>query len=147
MKAGAIMGFTECDDAMGSGMFFSLPDDGDTATLKLMGEPEPREGSFKNKPRTQYVFPVVSEDGLQLWTVGARLYRRLRDGYKKYKAGALKVTRHGKKDSQQTTYDLQPCKLHKKLAGYVKDVSLREVAEIMKPPADVPAQPKDDIPF
>lgn len=142
------MGFQDCDDAMGPGLFFGLEDDNDMGTVKLMGEPMPRHGTYRNKPRTQYVFPVVSEDGLQLWTVGAKLYRRLRDDWKKYSAGALKVTRHGEKNDQQTTYGLQPVTVLKSLAKLAKAVSKKDVADIMEPPSQTGGKKGgDDIPF
>ena len=101
------MSFNDCDGAM-TGLFFSLENDGDKATVVFLGEPIPKQGTYKGKPRTQHCFAVATEEGTLVWTVGNKLYRRLRDGWKTFTAKAVCIIRHGEKDDPSTKYELTP---------------------------------------
>lgn len=100
------MGWNECDQAIKSGVFFSLEDDGDRDVVIFLAPPDPRMSTYKGQERGQACFPVLTDAGLQVWPVGSRLYRQLKKGWADYSKKAVNVIRHGKKEDTATKYEL-----------------------------------------
>lgn len=109
-KDGGQMSFKGCDEVLPPQMFLSMVDDGDTAVVVFVGEPVPREETFKKATRYRYYFPVVSKEGLQAWGVGSKTYRILRDDWPTYLRKPFRITRHGAAGSTDTKYELEPSK-------------------------------------
>jgi len=105
------MGFKDCDKVLPPSTFVSLSEDGDTIQLVFMAEPIPREEQYRGKTRYRYYFPVVTKNGLQVWGVGSKLYRTLRDQWDQYDRKCFVVTRRGASGSRDTVYDFSPKKI------------------------------------
>lgn len=99
------MGFADCNKVLPPTTFVSLPNDGDSLDLVFVGEPIPREEQYRGQARHRYYFPVVSKDGLQVWGIGSKLYRKLRDDWTAYYRKFFKVIRRGASGSQATVYE------------------------------------------
>ncbi|GAG82457.1 unnamed protein product [marine sediment metagenome] len=123
-KDGDRVSFKGCDDVLPPQMFLSLKDDGDMAMVVFVGEPVPREEQFRKVTRYRYYFPVVTKEGLQVWGVGSRTYRVLRDGWSDYLKKGFTVTRHGAAGSTDTSYELEsdniPVGIGRMVADYAK---------------------------
>ena len=98
------MSFEQCDKEVGVGMFTSLADDGDTMDMIFLAEPVPREESYMGATRKRAYFPVLTSQGLQVWGVGAKTYRYLREAWVSVHNRQTTVTRVGKKGSTETRY-------------------------------------------
>lgn len=140
------MAFKDSDKAMGAGVFFRLVDDGDSGVVAFVGEPVPRRGEFRGTPRTQFVFPVVTKDGLQVITVGTRMYVEIRDNWKAYSKAACRIRRVGHKNDQDTKYPIKPCAVPAALKAKIKVVTDADKKQIIAS-ALGGAGGGDDIPF
>ena len=129
------MTFKESDESMAGGLFLQLEDDGDSVTVIFVGEPIPRESEFKGKSRKQFCFPVVSEAGLGVWTVGVKRYKQLRDSWKSATKAAVLITRKGKAGDTQTTYEFGPraipAALRKERAA-IEESDIADMLEMLK---------------
>ena len=125
------MAFKECDEVMAGTTFVSLANDGDTAHLLFVGEPIPREEEFRGRTRHRAYFPVVTKDGLQVWGVGSKLYRRLRDAWRDYHKVCYKVTRVGESGSTATTYGLKKVVMPPVVKAKAKEVTPKVVKAFM----------------
>lgn len=121
------MAFKDCDEVMASTTFFSLANDGDTAHLLFVGEPIPREEEYRGKPRHRAYFPVVTKDGLKVWGLGSKLYRRLRDAWVDYFNVCYLVTRMGESGSTATTYGLKQVATPKAVKAKAKEVTPKAI--------------------
>ena len=133
------MPFKECDEALSAGLFVVMADDGETAEGVFVGEPIAREGEFRGKARTQFLFPIVTEDGLQVWTVGSRIYRQLRDGWKKYNKHQVRIVRHGKKNDPYTKYELVAKTPSQAFKGLLRKVKPKDIKDALEAAAGIAA--------
>ena len=122
------MSFEETDKVLGAG-FFRLKDDGDSGVVILLGEPMPRVNRFQGKKRTQACFPVLTEAGVQVWSMGPQLYTRIKKRWKSLLGKTITVTRIGEKGDMATKYDLKPSTPNAKWKDLLKKVDRAEVAE------------------
>jgi hypothetical protein len=113
-------------------MFLNLKEDGEEVILLLLGEPQPRVSVYQGKERSQAVFPVLTPDGVKVWAAGARVYRKLKEGWSEYSLNAVKVTRHGEANSQATTYELKTVKRPAGLAKMLTKAVHKEAAEALE---------------
>lgn len=116
------MGFKECDKEL-RGIFIDLRKDNDQVALVMVGEPEVRQDVYQGVRRSRACFPVLTELGLSVWVVGSRLYRTLKDDWKRLKGKTLVVTRHGKKGDTGTAYEVEPVTGFPKLLTAAKSVT------------------------
>lgn len=141
------MPFKQCDEALSAGLFVVMADDGETAEGVFVAEPIAREGEFRGKARTQFLFPLVTEDGLQVWTVGSRIYRQLRDGWKNYYKKQVRIVRQGKKNDPHTKYKLEAKAPSQAFKGLLRKVKPKDIKEALEAAAGTAATGEtDEIP-
>ena len=121
------MTWNDCDGALKSGLFFSLHDDKEEAVIQIVGEPTPRHGVYNGKPRTQFVFPCATVEGLQVWPVGAKIYKRLRDERKTLIGKPVKVRRMGKAGETSTWYEFVPVTAPAALKKVVQSITEADI--------------------
>jgi len=142
------MSFKESDAAMPPSRFLKLEDDGDTVDVVFVGEPVPRKSMYHKAERTQFCFPVMQDDGsLVLWTVGVRLYIRLRDGWEKFHNKRVRITRHGVKDDQATRYDFESKPLTQAMVKAMKGLTPSDLDELFTSPGASDPDQGHDIPI
>ena len=125
------MTFEQSDSQLGGGLYFKLEDHGDSETVMFVGEPMPKATQFKGKKRTVFVFPIVTLDGLQVWTAGAKVYKHIRDNWGDFNGSAVKVTRNGKTGDKNTTYSFTKAKISKGLEKTYEPITLENIVEIV----------------
>lgn len=126
------MSFKGCDEVLPPQMFVALSDDNDIAVMVFVGEPIPREETFKQQTRHRYYFPVVTKEGMQVWGVGSKTYRTLRDDWDTYLQKCFTVTRHGASGSTSTTYTLDAAKAPAAVTKVVNQMDIRKVDAFLK---------------
>jgi len=102
------MGFNDCDSQAKSVRYITLKDDGDGIDLLIVDEPMPRTSDFRGQKRKEFLFPVIDESGLALWSVGVTMYRYLRDNWDKICRRPFRLVRVGKAGDTATVYNLAP---------------------------------------
>ena len=126
------MGFKACNDALRQGLYVQLDKDKATVEVVFLEEPEAVEASYRGKPRTKFLFPVLTEEGVKIWSCGVQLYRHIRDAWTTVHRKAVTVTRHGKKDDPATKYAIatvrQPAWVKKALSS-LKSETIQEAFE------------------
>lgn len=125
------MGFKDCEKVLPVSTFVSLPDDNDMAEMMFVGEPIPREEQYRSQTRYRYYFPVITKDGLQVWGVGAKIYRHLRDSWQRFLRKAFTVTRHGTAGSQGTTYDFASIKTPAVISKHLRTEDDKTIAAFL----------------
>ena len=121
------MGFKDCNEMFGPGLFLQLRNDQDSVDLVLVDEPRSRETEFRGKPRKQAMFPVATTDGLLLWTVGSRLYHKIEASWKEFFKKPIRVTRHGAANDPQTVYIIERIPATSKLTASVRSAKPLEI--------------------
>lgn len=126
------MGFKNTREEMGTGLYVRLEDDGDSIVVIFLDEPEPRHGTYRGKPRIQAIFPVCTVDGIKILTTGAKRCKVIEDRWSELYLSAVKITRHGVRDSKDTTYTMQVVKPSKALEKARADIESDELREAME---------------
>lgn len=104
------MAFADCEPHAAIAEFLHLENDKDSVVAIFLDEPLPREGAFRNSTRIQFIFPLMTKEGIKIWTVGKLMYRKLFDLWDDVAGIPVTITRKGKKKSLDTTYEVVPYK-------------------------------------
>jgi hypothetical protein len=99
------MTWEDTDKAMAASRFFKLADDGATAEIVFVGEPEPvkKEGKGGVTAR-RYYMPVYFNGEVMTWDCSRDTISRIAALPGRGYARRFVVTRHGKKDDPRTYY-------------------------------------------
>lgn len=89
------------------GVYFKLSDDGEAQIIVFVGEPVLRRDRRYGQERVQSVFPVLTAEGLRVWTVGKRLTSQIRTMWEKIQGKAVHVMRIGRASDIKTKYRLE----------------------------------------
>jgi hypothetical protein len=138
------MGFKECIEAMPPSIFFSLEKDKDSEIVFFYEEPFPISTKLQGVEKIRYAFPVVTEVGLCFWTVGVKMFKRLRDNWKTFGNKPVLITRYGDKGDTSTHYDLQVAELPEGVQAVLATITPDEYHAAVKACVDVAARSEDE---
>lgn len=110
----------ESANRMANPNFFSLKEDGDTANVVFLAEPEVKHGDYNGKPKVGFVFPVLHDGEVKCWEVGPILLKAIQEDWENLYQRLVTITRNGRKGSRDTVYDLKPIKMPPTLAKELK---------------------------
>lgn len=125
------MAFENTNEAFGPGLYFRLDDDGDSDTIMILGEPEPRISTYDGEEVVQAMFPIWHEDRVQVWTTSQRTCREIQRHWPDWQNRPLKVTRSGERGSSQTKYTFEPQRQTKLFKDAVESVSASDIEKAM----------------
>ena len=89
---------------LGGGNFTFLSSDGETITFIIVGPPVPITTMYNKVPQQRIGWPVVTEDGFQLFICGKRPSRKLAKLEKEAGTHAIMVVRHGAEGDSASKY-------------------------------------------
>lgn len=89
---------------LGGGNFTFLSSDGETITFIVVGAPVPITTMYNKVPQQRIGWPVVTEDGFQLFICGKRPSRKLAKLEKEAQTHAIMVVRHGAEGDSASKY-------------------------------------------
>jgi hypothetical protein len=89
---------------LGGGNFTFLSSDGETITFIIVGPPVPITTMYNKVPQQRIGWPVVTEDGFQLFICGKRPSRKLAKLEKDAASHAIMVVRHGAEGDSASKY-------------------------------------------
>lgn len=125
---------------MGGGNFTFLSSDGETITFIIVGSPVPITTMYNKVPQQRIGWPVVTEDGFQLFICGKRPSRKLAKLEREAATHAIMVVRHGAEGDSASKYPvtvLPEVETFKKLSAiaaedFQPDMIAEAVAEAQK---------------
>lgn len=125
---------------LGGGNFTFLSSDGETITFIIVGPPVPITTMYNKVPQQRIGWPVVTEDGFQLFICGKRPSRKLAKLEREAATHAIMVVRHGAEGDSASKYPvtvLPEAETFKKLSAimeeeYNPDMIAEAVAEAQK---------------
>jgi len=141
------MSWSDAKKARAESEFFRLKDDGDEATIIIAGEPRvvKRQG-MKGGETTRFYIPIIHKGVLKTWDVGGQMLDKIASIPKGGLGERFTVTRRGKANDTNTTYDV----IAKPLSAEDADRLARSglLAKAGGLPSDAGADTGDDtIPF
>lgn len=89
---------------LGGGNFTFLSSDGETITFIIVGSPVPITTMYNKVPQQRIGWPVVTEDGFQLFICGKRPSRKLAKLEREAATHAIMVVRHGAEGDSASKY-------------------------------------------
>lgn len=125
---------------LGGGNFTFLSSDGETITFIIVGSPMPITTMYNKVPQQRIGWPVVTEDGFQLFICGKRPARKLAKLEREAATHAIMVVRHGAEGDSASKYPvtvLPETETFKKLSAiaaedFRPDMIAEAVAEAQK---------------
>ena len=100
------MGYDDCDKvAMGNLLLFE--NDKDLHRFLIVGEPVSQKDRSQWGVRTRYLFPVLYDGELRALPTGVRTYKDIGQYRTELGKKAVVMTRHGKRKSMDTTYEVR----------------------------------------
>ena len=125
---------------LGGGNFTFLSSDGETITFIIVGPPVPITTMYNKVPQQRIGWPVVTEDGFQLFICGKRPSRKLAKLEREAATHAIMVVRHGAEGDSASKYPvtvLPETETFKKLSAimeeeYQPEMIAEAVAEAQK---------------
>lgn len=109
---------------LGGGNFTFLSSDGETITFIIVGSPVPITTMYNKVPQQRIGWPVVTEDGFQLFICGKRPSRKLAKLEREAMTHAIMVVRHGAEGDSASKYPvtvLPETETFKKLAAIMEE--------------------------
>jgi hypothetical protein len=139
-EAGKQQSWADTMKELGGGNFTFLSSDGETITFIIVGSPVPITTMYNKVPQQRIGWPVVTEDGFQLFICGKRPSRKLAKLEREAATHAIMVVRHGAEGDSASKYPvtvLPETETFKKLSAiaseeYNPDMIAEAVAEAQK---------------
>ena len=147
------MSWQDCRKERAASAYFKLPNDGDKATIVIVGEPSPvKRPGMKGGIVTRYTLPVVDKTGLKTWDMSGKTL----DAVAALPNGGLGeryvVTRVGAAGSADTYYTFTSKPLSDDERKRLAESGLLERGAVHTPPPATPPvanrdSGEDAIPF
>ena len=92
------MGIKDVMESLKSLTYLDLGEQGEAEVVVFVGEPEVVEAEYKGKPRTRFIFPCLTADGLRLFATNRATAKRLAPMYEKMVGKPCLLAKVGKDD-------------------------------------------------